>query len=183
MVMNVVPGIEKPWVSSEDIQKGKKWFPELMTKFQDTFFSITCITAENVHSPWVYYEVGLIASKQDEGIVCPYLVGVPMKLVAGTPLAEFQCTEADKNDTWKLILSINTELKDRGHDPKVLEGNFKSQWPKLKNKLDKIISDMGEIEEEVTEVHQPKRPELRDASKKLLLAAVQDEHGMIITIR
>src|SRR5581483_7457601 len=31
----VLPGV-KPWVSSEDIQKGKKWFEELMTQFGAT---------------------------------------------------------------------------------------------------------------------------------------------------
>ncbi len=125
-----------------------------MTKFKDTFFSITCITAENVRSPWVYYEVGLIASKQDAGIVCPYLVGVPIKLIGDTPLAEFQRTEADKSDTWKLILSINKESQRQGRTMKrSWRAIFKSQWPK-KSKIDKIISEMGEVEEKVTEVLQ-----------------------------
>jgi hypothetical protein len=41
----------KPWVSSEDIQKGKKWFQELMAQFGESRVSIICVTAENVRSP------------------------------------------------------------------------------------------------------------------------------------
>jgi hypothetical protein len=178
----VIPGVD-PWVSSEDIQKGKKWFPELMNKFKETCFSITCITTENVLSPWVYYEVGLIAAKNEEGIVCPYLVGVPGKLISDTPLSAFQWTEADKADTWKLVKSINTELKDKGHDEAVLEGNFKSLWPKLKSKLEKIVTQMGEIEEEVTQISKPQVPDLRDVAKKLLIAATKDPNGIIMYVK
>jgi len=177
----VLPGV-KTWVSSEDIQKGKKWFPELMKQFEQTWFLITCITTENVSSPWVYYEVGLIASKQDEGTICPYLVGVQPSAISATPISQFQCTEATKDETWKLILSINTELKDNGHNDQLLEVNFKNHWPKLKTKLEKIISEMGSADEEVAEVHQQVEPELKEPAKKLLLAALKDKHGKIMCI-
>ena len=175
---DVMPTV-KPWVSSEDIQKGKKWFQELMSQFKETSFSITCITAENVNSPWVYYEAGLIAAKQEASTMCPYLVGVAVKLIKDTPLGEFQCTEADRPDTWKLILSINTALGAEAYDNKALEATFNSQWPRLKAKLEKIVAKMGEIEGEVTQVHQPQRPELRPFTKQILLQALKDSRGCI----
>ncbi len=180
----VLPGME-PWVSSEDIQKGKKWFKELMSQFDKTRVSITCITPENVKSPWVYYEVGLIAAKQEsveEGIVCSYLVGVDGKHILNTPLAEFQWTEADKTDTWKLIKSINRELGADGHDAMLLEGNFKNQWPRLKNKIESVVAEVGKVEDAVTEVLQPQRAELRPRAKKLLVEASKDRNGDIVRI-
>jgi hypothetical protein len=42
---------------------------------------------------------------------------------------------------------------------------------------------MGEVEEEVTQVSQPKAPELRETAKKLLIAASKDEHGQILFVR
>jgi len=46
----VLPGID-PWISDEDIAKGKKWFPELMKQLSKTGVSITFITPANVKSP------------------------------------------------------------------------------------------------------------------------------------
>jgi hypothetical protein len=102
----VVPGIE-PWISNEDIAKGKKWFPELMRQLSRTSVSITFITPENVKSPWIFYEVGVIAAKNEDCIVCPYLIGVETVRVRDTPRGQFQCTLATKEDTFRLIRSIN----------------------------------------------------------------------------
>ena len=85
----VLPGI-KPWISDQDIAKGKKWFPELTAQLDKSHVSITFITPENVRSPWVYYEVGFIAAKMEDGFVCPYLVGVDGKAVKDTPLGQYQ---------------------------------------------------------------------------------------------
>jgi hypothetical protein len=170
-----------PWVSSEDIQKGKSWFPELMNKFSETNVSIICVTTENVLSPWVYFEAGLIAAKV-KGMTCSYLVGVPGKRIKDTPLAQFQWTEANRNDTWKMICSINTELKTKGAHEKILESHFNALWPKLKAKLDDVPSDAATPGDSVLQVHAPKPP-LRPAAKRLLLEAVADPHGKISVTR
>jgi hypothetical protein len=47
---SVLPGIQ-PWISDEDIAKGKKWFPELMGQLSRANTSITVITPDNVRSP------------------------------------------------------------------------------------------------------------------------------------
>jgi len=179
---DVVSGVDT-WVSTEDIQKGKRWFQELMNKFQDTHFLIMCITAENARSPWIYYEVGLIAAKQEEATTCPYLVGVPVKIIQGTPLSEFQCTEADKTDTWRLVKSINKELKEKANDEASLKTRFDSQWPRLKEKIDKIVSEVPAIEDEVTSVQSMSQPRLRPAAKRLLLDAAADNRGKIYVSR
>jgi hypothetical protein len=49
----VIPGIA-PWVSSEDIAKGKRWTTELHSQLDKTRVSITIITSENVKSPWFF---------------------------------------------------------------------------------------------------------------------------------
>ena len=95
----VLPGC-KPWVSSEDIAKGKPWWDELHTFLGTAKVAVIIVTPENVQSPWLYYEAGIIAAKLRDGAsVCPYLVGVSGKLIQGTPLAAYQSTESDKSDT------------------------------------------------------------------------------------
>ncbi len=77
----VVPGIQ-PWISSQDIAKGRKWAEELTAQMSKTNISITFITPDNVRSPWIFYEVGFIAAKLASGTVCPYLIGVDSRLVS-----------------------------------------------------------------------------------------------------
>ena len=51
----VVPGF-KPWMSSKDIDKGKQWFSELQDFLGEASSCVIFVTAENVRSPWIYYE-------------------------------------------------------------------------------------------------------------------------------
>jgi hypothetical protein len=87
----------------------------------------------------VFFEVGYIAAKQIEGIVCPYLVAVDGRLVKDSPLGMFQWTESNKDDTWRLISSINNALEAK-HDEGLLKGNFDSKWPRLKRALEKATA-------------------------------------------
>src|SRR5215207_7472598 len=76
----VLPGCT-PWVSSEDIQKGKRWADELHEQLKKCTVALLCITPDNVQSPWLYYEAGVVAAKLgNSSAVCPYLVGVQGKL-------------------------------------------------------------------------------------------------------
>jgi hypothetical protein len=178
----VVPGVE-PWISDEDIAKGKKWFPELMKQLTKTGVSITFITPENVRSPWVYYEVGVIAAKNEACIVCPYLIGVAATHVRDTPLGQFQWTLANKEDTARLIRSINEVLGEKAHDPGLLQGNFNSQWPSLKRQLDQVSKDLSPVDEDVVEVEPSIEQLLSEEARELLVAAAQDPHGIILNLR
>ena len=105
----VVPGVE-PWMSEEDLEKGKQWFDSLMGQLGVTSTCIICVTRENVDSPWIHFEAGAIAMKQGQGGVFPYLIGVEPGELAGGPLALFQCTRADRSDTWRLVRDINRSI-------------------------------------------------------------------------
>ena len=175
---DVLPGIQ-PWISSEDIAKGKKWFDELMDQLSKTNVSITFITPGNVWSPWIYYEVGAIAAKIGGGIVCPYLIGVQGKHVKDTPLGRFQWTEASKAETWKLIRSINQGL-DPVHSETLLEGNFNRKWPKLKRQIDRVLETLTPVADEVIEVEPSVEQQLTEDARHLLVEASLDQLGRIV---
>ena len=141
-----------------------------MRQLEKSLISITVVTSENVRSPWVYYEVGVIAAKLESGVVCPYLIGVDGRLVKDTPLGQFQSTQAERNDTWKIIRSINGHLGERKHDERLLEGNFSSQWPKLKRQIDKVVEALGVIGEVVTETEPSIEEQLSEEALGSLLA-------------
>ncbi len=133
----VVPGF-KPWMSSKDIDKGKQWFGELQDFLGEATSCIICVTAENVRSPWIYYEMGAIAAKKQDVLVCPYLVGVGVSMIADGPLAQYQCTEATKEETLALIRSLNKALATP-HDEGLLTGNFETRWPEFETELQRIL--------------------------------------------
>ena len=174
---DVLPGIQ-PWISSEDIAKGKNWFEELMGQLSRTAALLVFVTPANVRSPWIYYEVGSIAVKLGEGTVYPYLIGVEGKHVKDTPLGQFQWTVADKPDTWKLIRSINRSL-DSAHNERLLEVNFNSQWPKLKQQIDRVVESLSPVANDVAEVEPSIEEQLTEKARQLLVEASLDPQGRV----
>ena len=126
-------------MSSKDIDKGKQWFGELQDFLGEATSCIICITAENVRSPWIYYETGAIAAKKQDVLVCPYLVGVGVSMIADGPLSQYQCTEANKEDTLALVKSLNKALP-QPHDEGLLCGNFENKWPEFEAELERVLN-------------------------------------------
>jgi hypothetical protein len=142
----------------------------LHTQLNKTKVCIVCVTPENVTSPWLYYEAGVVASKLGATAVCPYLVGVQAKLVNGTPLGLYQCTQADKADTLKLIRDLSRVLAEP-HDTNLLEGNFQAKWPQLKRRIEKVLEGLVEVENPVARIEPPLAQRLTKEAQELLLAA------------
>jgi len=124
----------------------------------------------------------VIAAKNDKCVVCPYLIGVETNHVRDTPLGQFQCTLANKEDTFRLIRSINQALGEKGHDEQLLEGNFNNRWPKLKGRLDQVRRDLPPVVATVVEVEPPIEQRVSEEARLLLVAATQDPHGMILKL-
>ena len=170
----VLPGC-KPWVSSEDIAKGKHWADELRAQLGKAAVAIVCVTPENVKSGWLYYEAGMIAAKLAKATVCPYLVKVPAKLVAGTPLALFQWTVADKAETRKLVLSLNA-LLPTPHAAGLVETGYAAKWQFLKKQLEAAARGAEAVEDAVTETEAPLHQRLSSEAKRILSTACEQEN-------
>lgn len=158
----VIQGV-RPWMSTEDIRKGKRWNSDIADQLRDAAVGIFCITTENLAAPWIHFEAGALAKQVGQANVCPYLFNVKPSDVSG-PLAEFQSTEATKDDTRKLVLTINETLEDpleKGD----LEDAFEVWWPKLETALGQIPHPRKEA--------QVARREDRDLLEEIL-AVVRD---------
>ncbi len=173
----VVPGFH-PWMSTKDITKGKQWFGELQGFLGDATSCVICVTSENVRSPWLYYETGAIATKKQEVLVCPYLIGVGVSMIADGPLSQYQCTEATKEDTFNLIRSLNRALATP-HDEGLLWGNFESRWPEFEEELHRILemesaspADFVETEADILAGYNLSA----EARRLLVIAAKTDGH-------
>lgn len=96
-----------PWMSSEDIDKGQRWATEIGAKLGELSQGILCVTAQNVHEPWLNFEAGALSRSLDSARVRPVLLDLHPSEVTG-PLAQLQGTVAtDRADMFKLVRSLN----------------------------------------------------------------------------
>ena len=121
-----------PWLSSEDIGKGRPWDPELTNKLEATSHAIVCVTTLGVaRAPWVNFEAGAVSKYIDNAHVSPLLLGVSPEDLGGMPLSRFQCTRFDKEDIGRLLRSINAASSSR-IDDRTLDRNLRNAWKQLK---------------------------------------------------
>lgn len=142
----------QPFVSSEDIRKGKRWLVEISRELQDSSFGIICLTRDNLKSPWILFESGAL-SKFTDAQVSALLLG---DLTAGEiegPLSHFQATPFKKEQVKKLVSDINELLKEKGLTADILNRVFEKWWPDLEKDVNLALAA-----EEIPEVIRP--PEL-----------------------
>ncbi|MDP1727027.1 MAG: toll/interleukin-1 receptor domain-containing protein [Bacteroidota bacterium] len=117
----------KPWMSSIDIEKGVQWNMEIASKLSKDSVGIICTTPENQTSAWLMFEAGAISKTIDVSRVMPILIGLePEELVS--PLNQFQATTLVKEDFFKLIESLNKQLKGNKRSDKILKEEFELRW-------------------------------------------------------
>lgn len=133
---NVIQAI-KPWMSDVDIDKGSRWSMDIAFQLNESKVGIICLTPENLEAPWILFEAGALSKTLEKPNVCPYLFQVEPADVKG-PLVQFQATKAKKDDTRKLMSTINQALKDTALSERQLDEAFEVWWPKLEDHLKKI---------------------------------------------
>lgn len=131
----------KPYVSSEDIDKGTRWSSDIAKELFDSKFGILFITRENVNAPWIAFEAGALSRTIDKSYVAPFLVDIKNTDLVDSPLLQFQNVVNDPKDLLRLLKSINSQsdLSER-LDESVLEKSFEKWWPDLDRKLKETIS-------------------------------------------
>lgn len=127
----------KPYVSSEDIDKGVRWWTDIASELEQCSFGILCVTRDNVESPWLNFEAGALSKIIEKSRVCPLLFRIKPSEVQG-PLVQFQSTVYEKEDILKLVRSLNSSSQGEAIDDSRLEQVFGVWWPKLEENLDKI---------------------------------------------
>lgn len=137
-----------PWISSENIRKGTRWSIELVRELEATHIGVICVTPENLEAPWLLFEGGALSKLHMErnAHVCTYLIDMPYSAVTG-PLAEFQHTLAIKDDTYRLVQTINGAIADgegRLTDAQ-LKRAFERCWSELKQCLDTLPEPEGPV--------------------------------------
>jgi len=126
----------RPWMSEEDIDKGSRGLDEVGAALEGRKIGIICLTPENLNARWILYEAGALSKSLDAKTrVCTYLLAGLQVQNIQPPLGMFQATKAVKEETRRLVQTINKaldgELVSDGH----LNATFDGMWPRLEEKL------------------------------------------------
>jgi hypothetical protein len=119
-----------------------------------------------LNAPWILYEAGALSKTIDDKTrLCTYLLGGLQFQDVKPPLGMFQATNPDKEDTRRLVRTINGAV---GADPvpqQNLDRIFERMWPDLEQKLrsmpisDAVIATKRSLEDVVAEVLEIARAE------------------------
>ena len=149
---SVIQAID-PFVSSEDIERGARWFSDIGDNLESVNFGILCITPENLRAPWVMFEAGALSKNLDQSRVTPLLIGVKNSDIEG-PLSQFNTTAVDKSEILKLLKTINKQLGDLRLPEESVQKAFEKWWPELEELLSTAVV---EASKNITEKVEPRR--------------------------
>jgi hypothetical protein len=119
-----------PWLSAENIRKGTLWRPALTKVLEDCSFGIACLTPGNLNSTWIHFEAGALTKAVAESFLCTYLLDVEPSAIP-PPLGDFNHTKAEKDDTRRLLGTLNEALKGDKRPSKDIDRLFELLWPEI----------------------------------------------------
>jgi hypothetical protein len=148
----------RPWMSKQDIEKGKFWANEVVSGIEDSTVGIAVVTPANVDRPWINFEAGALARaiEPSNGIVSPLLINISNTNIQNSPLNTLQVTRFEKDDFYQLLQAINSRLRPRPVDAEILREEFEDKWPKLEQAVQAAIEEA--IEDEVANAEPAARP-------------------------
>lgn len=140
----------KPWLESvhhgleafhsdESIDKGIPWFGAVSDALAKSKFGLLILTRGNLDSAWLLFEAGALSKQLDQSRVHPILFQVELKELTG-PLGQFQATTFNKEEMWRLLLSLNSSLGESATEPARLRTTFNQSWPKLSREVQQILA-------------------------------------------
>jgi hypothetical protein len=159
-------------MSAEDIEAGARWSVRVADGLSQTKFGIICVTPGNQKAPWLLFEAGALAKTLDDTHVCPYLIGLTQSQIEGGPLAQFQAKEANEQQTWELVRSINRAIEHTILSEDRLKKIFERWWDDLAKALKKIPKS-----ETQQETHRPMSEMMEEVlSLTRAIARLQSSH-------
>lgn len=153
----------EPWMSSEDIDKGKKWSSEISQSIDNADFGIICVTKDNLINPWLLFEAGALSRTIKEAtFVCPFLLDLEATDIDNkNPLSQFQATKNSREEVLNLLKTINKASGNEILDNARLNKTFIKWWSEFEDQISSI-STSTEVKSQI-----PVRTE-RDLMEEIL---------------
>lgn len=129
----------EPWVSTKDIDRGAQWFNSIQGQLQETTTGIICLTKDNKEKPWILFEAGALAKGLSDSRVCTLLIDLEPQHVR-PPLGQFNHTQVNEHDMFKLICTLNERLT-KSLNMTTLRQVFNAQWPLFESEFNKVVQE------------------------------------------
>ncbi len=172
-----------PYVSSEDIDKGKSWEAEIAKELDCSNYGILCLTKENINEPWINFEAGALSKQIGKSFVSPFLLNVGRSEVS-EPVQRFQSTIFDKADVRKLIASLNKSCVPALSEDRVNK-MFSLLYPRLEEELKSLLQmnkgtgmDEKAMLKTEKQVAEQEKIEIDREAKAAHAKMVQDHHDL-----
>lgn len=127
------------FLSTKDIQPGKRWGEVIASALDDINFGIICVTPENINEPWILFEAGALSKSVDEANVIPLLLEAEFKDLTG-PLTQFQAHKVERDSVWRIVDALH-DLSQTKRDKSVVETLFNTLWEKFEANVQSIPKD------------------------------------------
>ncbi|WP_282818633.1 TIR domain-containing protein [Curtobacterium flaccumfaciens] len=129
-IETVSAGKARPFVSSQDIAKGKRGLAVIAETLEASDFGIVIVSKQNQHAPWLNFESGAMA-RALKSPVATILLDLKTSDVTG-PIAQFQATIfSDDDDMRELFLQIALTA-DENMPSKTVDHLFAAEWADVK---------------------------------------------------
>ncbi len=126
----------KPFISSNDIQKGEKWNEKISNELLESNYGIVCLTKDNMNSSWINFEAGAIAKTMNSRVYV-LLIDINPSEVTG-PLLQFQTACLEKDDLLKVVLDINKNTK-QPKEESIITRIFEPIWKDMQKEINQEI--------------------------------------------
>jgi hypothetical protein len=173
------------WVSDSDLQKGKRWGPQLAQELESTNVGIICVTPNNMQEPWLHFEAGALSKSMADAAIHPLCLSVDKSQLPST-LSQFQATVFEKEDFLGLVIAIN----NAGGAPEKESGvreRFERGWEGLEGAVSKALYAAIPVRDDavkyipawaaVPETDEPDEPAFSEDEHKLIKLLA--EHGAL----
>lgn len=132
----------RPYVSSEDIDKGTRWSVDIAKELSDSTYGILCVTSDNQDAPWLNFEAGALSKAIDKSFVSPFLLNLKAAELKNGPLIQFQATAFSQEEVRKLIESVNNKSGESERvELATVKRTFDKWWPELEKELSVILQE------------------------------------------
>jgi hypothetical protein len=144
------------FMSTEEIEKGVRWFSNIATELENCNFGLVCLTPENLTAPWIHFEAGALAKAIDHSRVVPLLFQLKPSEIQG-PLAQFNAANFEREDVMRLLKSISNAAGEEGLDERRLDKTFAAFWSQLDDNI-RAIPKIAQDDKPDSESHSSRDP-------------------------
>ena len=142
------------WVSDNDITAGSLFVNQIINELMKCQMIITVLDSMNFQNPWLYFENGIVFSKEFKqnhvlnGKEIPFMFPIVFDSLSldefkGTPFGEFQLSRFNKESLFKLANAINNQYyihtKEYLLPETALKTQFSNYWNKIEYSINTII--------------------------------------------